>query len=106
MSDTRCILIAQALPPIVLGDHPTAKARRAVPFPRVGRLVWLAAAISLPALGLTFADLVHRGERTGVPQAAAPVLPSAGAAVPPRAGRSLRMVRSTAPNRPSRSIQA
>lgn len=97
MSETRRILIAEPLPPLVLPTGSRSLARRPDPLPRLARLLWLAAAFSLPVLGLTVADLVHRVGEAGAMQAAAPSIPSAGAAVPSgviRVGPAIRMTSS------------
>lgn len=80
MADTKRILVATAAPPIVLPRRRAARSHRDNPIPRLGRLAWLLAAFSLPALGLAVADLVHRGSEPGATQAAAPASPPSGAA--------------------------
>jgi hypothetical protein len=97
MSETRRILIAEPLPALVLPVGSRRRARQLDPLPRLARLLWLAAVFSLPVLGLTVADLVHRVGEPGAMQAAAPSIPSAGAAVPSgviRVGPAIRMTSS------------
>lgn len=82
MAGTNRILVPAAAPPIVVPPIAGRRSGQDNPLPRLGRLVWLVAALSLPALGLTVADLVHRGGEPGATQAAAPTTPSGGAAAP------------------------
>lgn len=76
------ILVATAVPPMVLPSAGAARCHRDNPLPRLGRLAWLLAAFSLPVLGLSVADLVHRGVEPGTTQVAAPPSPSGGVAAP------------------------
>ena len=93
------ILVAQALPPIRLTDVSVCRLGHDQAMPRLRRLVCVAAALALPALGITVADTVHRAGGTRASQTAAPVIPSDGAAVPSGAvtpKRALRAVRTAA----------
>ncbi|WP_092037823.1 hypothetical protein [Methylobacterium pseudosasicola] len=49
---------------------------------RLKRILCVLAALALPALGITVADTVHRAGETKALQAAAPAIPSGGAAAP------------------------
>ncbi|QGY05753.1 hypothetical protein MMSR116_30530 [Methylobacterium mesophilicum SR1.6/6] len=63
------------------------------------RVSCVAAALALPALGIAYADTVHRAGVPRAPQTAAPVNPSDGAAVPSGAvtpKRALRAVKTAA----------
>lgn len=79
------ILVATATPPMVLPAAGAIRCPMDNPLPRLGRLAWLLAAFSLPALGLSVVDLVHRGVDRGATQVAAPSSPSGGAAASPDA---------------------
>jgi hypothetical protein len=46
------------------------------------RILCVVAALTLPALGITVADTVHRAGETRESQAANPIIPSDGAAAP------------------------
>jgi hypothetical protein len=50
--------------------------------PQLRRIACVLAALALPAFGIAVADPVHRTGGTKAPQAAAPVIPSDGAAAP------------------------
>ena len=100
------ILVAPALPPIRLAAVSASRAGHDQAMLRLRRLVCVAAALALPALGIAVADTVHRAGGTRASQTAAPVVnPSDGAAVPsgatpPRRGpRTVRMAVGPA-NRP------
>jgi hypothetical protein len=93
-------LVHDALPPIKL---PTPSGRRCSrqyqAMLHLRRLSCVAAALALPALGIAYADTVHRAGGPRAPQTAAPVNPSDGAAVPLGAvtpKRALRAVRTAA----------
>ncbi|WP_267359665.1 MULTISPECIES: hypothetical protein [unclassified Methylobacterium] len=93
------ILIAQALPPIRLAAVSARRAGHDQVMLRLRRLICVAAALALPALGITVADTVHRAGGTRASQTAAPVNPSDGTAVPsgvvtPK--RAVRAVRTAA----------
>ncbi|MCJ2088115.1 hypothetical protein MKK88_19315 [Methylobacterium sp. E-005] len=93
------ILVAQALPPIRLADVSVCRLGHDKSMLRLRRLICVVAALALPALGIAVADTVHRAGGTGASQAAAPVNPSDGAAVPSGAvtpKRALRAVRTAA----------
>ena len=93
------ILVAQALPPIRLAAVSARRAGHDQAMLRLRRLICVAAALVLPALGIAVADTVHRIGDTKASQAAAPVIPSDGAAVPSGAAtpkRALRAVRTAA----------
>ena len=75
-------LVGDALPPLTLPAESICRIRRAQPMPRLGRIACVLAALALPAIGIAVADTVHRGNGSKAPQAAAPVTPSDGAAVP------------------------
>jgi hypothetical protein len=79
------ILVAEALPPLTVAVPAASRARQTDPMPRLGRMACVLAALALPALGIAVADTVHRTATTKAPQAAAPVIPSDGAAAPRRA---------------------
>ena len=85
MIDMQRILVAPTVPPMVLPRAGAKRPFRDNPLPRLGRLAWLLAAFSLPVLGLTVADLVHRGGDLGTMQVVAPSSPSGGATIPPDA---------------------
>lgn len=85
MTTSQRILVAAAIPPMLLPPASGLRSRRDNPLPRLGRLAWLLAAFSLPALGLTVADLVHRGGEPGTMQVVAPPSPSGGATISPDA---------------------
>ena len=93
------ILVAQPLPPIRLAAVSARRAGHDQAMLRLRRLVCVAAALALPALGIAVADTVHRAGGTRASQTAAPVIPSDGAAVPLGAvtpKRALRAVRTAA----------
>ena len=93
------ILVAQPLPPIRLAAVSACRAGHDQAMLRLRRLVCVAAALALPALGIAVADTVHRAGGTRASQTAAPVIPSDGAAVPTGAvmpKRALRAVRTAA----------
>jgi hypothetical protein len=101
------ILVADAMPPLTLTATSACRSRQDDPLPRLGRLACVLAALALPALGIAAADTVHRRNGPKAPQAAAPVIPSDGAAVPSGAvtpARALRAVRTAA--LPARSREA
>ena len=91
MTTTQRILVATAAPPMVLPPLGAVRRRRDDPLPRLGRLAWLLAAFSLPVLGLTVVDLVHRGVDPETTQVAAPPSPSGGAATSPDAIPAMRL---------------
>ncbi|AWN40914.1 hypothetical protein [Methylobacterium durans] len=89
MSAIRIHLQDAALPPL----HPPAATRsRIAPvfaLAPVRRGLFCLVALALPVLGIGLADQVHRANRSGTPQAAAPLTPSRGAAalsLGPRSG--------------------
>ena len=90
-------LIADHLPPLTLEASWPSQPGRIEPLSRMGRLAWLLTALSLPVLGLTLADLVHRMGESGTMQAAAPMPPSTGAAAPSRLTRT-GLIRAPSPN--------
>ncbi|MCJ2049770.1 hypothetical protein [Methylobacterium sp. J-070] len=93
------ILVADALPPLTLAAPCPRRIARGQAMPRLGRILCVAAALALPALGIAVADTVHRVGASGAPQAAAPVVPSDGAAAPSGAvapARVLRIIRTAA----------
>lgn len=97
-AETR-ILVADAMPPLTLTPTSSCRGWQDNPLPRLGRLACVLAALALPALGIAAADTVHRSHGPKAPQAAAPVIPSDGAAVPSGAvtpARALRAVRTAA----------
>ncbi len=98
MSESKRVLVAAALPPLVLTMDRSGPTRRTDSLPRLGRLAWLLTALSLPVLGLTFVDLVHREGGRGTMQAAAPMIPSSGAAALSPAGRAIDLVRMVSPS--------
>ena len=83
-ADTR-ILVTDALPPLRIEEIANGRTRKNHPMPRLRRIVCVLAALALPAFGIAVADTVHRIGDTKVSQAAAPVIPSDGAAAPQRA---------------------
>ncbi|GJE49824.1 hypothetical protein GOFOIKOB_2864 [Methylobacterium tardum] len=94
-------LVADALPPLTLTSASTCRSQQANPMPRLGRIACVLAALALPAIGIAVADTVHRGIGPKAPQAAAPVTPSDGAAVPSGTvtvtpARALRAMRTAA----------
>jgi hypothetical protein len=92
-------LVADALPPLMLTSASTWRSQQANPMPRLGRIACVLAALALPAIGIAVADTVHRGNGPKAPQAAAPVTPSDGAAVPSGTvtpARALRAMRTAA----------
>lgn len=98
MVETR-ILRTDALPPLTLASASIGRSRQGHPLPRLRRIVCVLAALALPAFGIAVADTVHRTGGTKAPQAAAPVIPSDGAAVPPGSTtpkRALRAVKTAA----------
>ena len=83
-ADTR-ILVGDALPPLRIGEIARYRTHRSHPMPRLERIICVLAALALPAFGIAVADTVHRIGDTKVSQAAAPVIPSDGAAAPKQA---------------------
>lgn len=90
-------LVPVAMPPLTLPDScAAARLRLSDPIPRLRRLVCVFAAFTLPVLGVAVAETVHRAIAPKTSQAAAPVIPSAGAAAPSgvvtpaRAARTMR----------------
>jgi len=75
-------LVAEALPPLTLSETTRHRSRPTDPMPRLRRIACLLTALALPALGIAVADTVHRVGETKASQAAAPVVPSDGAAAP------------------------
>ena len=104
MTDMQRILVAPAVPPMVLPQAGAQRPFRDNPLPRLGRLAWLLAAFSLPVLGLTVADLVHRAVDPEATQAAAPPSPSVGAAVSSDAIPAIRLGMAS-PHRPNRALR-
>ncbi len=98
MSDAKRILVAGPLPPLTLQTVRIRRIGANDSLSRMGRLAWLLTALCLPVLGLTFADLVHRAGGLGMMQAAAPMIPSAGAAAPSGVTRADAVVRVTPPS--------
>ena len=99
-------LASDTLPPIRFTMPPAKRVGRHQALQQLRRLTCVAAALALPALGIAYADTVHRAGGTRASQTAAPVVnPSDGAAVPsgatpPRRGpRTVRMAVGPA-NRP------
>jgi hypothetical protein len=95
MVETRAF-VPTAMPPLVLPPAPGGRRLQSDPIPRLRRLLCVAAALTLPVLGVAVADTVHRTIASKASQAAAPVNPSDGAAVPsgaPLPKRALRAVR-------------
>jgi len=93
------ILVAQTLPPIRLTVVSARRAGHGQAMLPLRRLVCVAAALALPALGIAVADTVHRASGTRASQTAAPVIPPDGEAVPSGAftpKRALRAVRTAA----------
>jgi len=104
MTDDQRILVAPSVPPMILPRLGAPRRQRDNPLPRLGRLAWLLAAFSLPALGLTVADLVHRAVDPEATQAAAPPSPSVGAAVSSDAIPAIRLGMAS-PHRPNRALR-
>jgi hypothetical protein len=75
-------LVADALPPLTPSATSICRSLQANQIPRLGRIACVLVALALPAIGIAVADTVHRGDGSKAPQAAAPVTPSDGAAVP------------------------
>lgn len=93
------ILVADAMPPLTLAPTSSSQCQQDNPLPQLGRMACVLAALALPVLGIAAADTVHRSNGTKAPQAAAPVIPSDGAAVPSGAvtpARALRAVKTAA----------
>ncbi|MFF9551991.1 hypothetical protein [Methylobacterium fujisawaense] len=89
-------LVLETLPPLTLPPASGFRPRQNDPLPRLRRIVCVAAALTLPVLGVAVAETVHRAAAPKAPQAAAPVIPSGGAAAPAALGvpkRALRTMR-------------
>ena len=87
------ILVTQTLPPLTIPSAAARRIRQGDPMPRLGRILCVLAALALPAFGIAVADTVHRAGGTRASQAAAPVIPSDGAAAPHGAGTPARALR-------------
>lgn len=77
-----CRPLAETWPPLTLPKTPLCRCRQTSLLPRMKRILCVVAALTLPALGITVADTVHRAGETRASQAANPIIPSDGAAVP------------------------
>jgi hypothetical protein len=82
MSSGLRITNAQDLPPLTVASTSVHRIRHSDPIPRLARSLCVVVALALPVLGPAFADAVHRIGGPRAPQAAAPVIPSGGAAAP------------------------
>ncbi|MCJ2137795.1 hypothetical protein MKK69_27760 [Methylobacterium sp. J-026] len=87
------LLVPQALPPLTIPPAAARRIRQGDPMPRLGRILCVLAALALPAFGIAVADMVHRAGEPRASQAAAPVIPSDGAAAPQGAGTPVRALR-------------
>ena len=86
-------LESETLPPLTLPRIAPCRPRQTDPIPRLTRILCVVAALALPALGITVADLVHGAGDAKAQQAAAPVIPSDGAAAPSGAVTPARATR-------------
>ncbi|MEA1831044.1 hypothetical protein U8607_03025 [Methylobacterium durans] len=88
MSTIRIHLQDAALPPLRLALATRPRIAPVFALAPVRRGLFCLAALALPVLGIGLADQVHRANRSGTPQAAAPLTPSRGAApsLSPRSG--------------------
>ncbi|MCJ2118013.1 hypothetical protein MKK65_15805 [Methylobacterium sp. J-001] len=77
-----CRPLAETWPPLTLPKTPLCRCRQTSLLPRMKRILCVVAALTLPALGITVADTVHRAGETRESQAANPIIPSDGAAAP------------------------
>ena len=82
MMSEKAILRPEAWPPLTLEPASPCRSQQVHPMPQLRRIACVLAALALPAFGIAVADTVHRGNGSKAPQAAAPVSPSDGAAVP------------------------
>ena len=94
MLDCPRILEPAALEPIVLDPRRSRRGRSPDLLPALARLACALVGLTLPALGIAFADPIHRAGEPLATQAAAPVIPLGGAAVL-RAARTIGPVRMT-----------
>ena len=80
MTNGTRVLIATALPPLLLPSCRIAPVRPTDLFSRLGRIACVVVALALPTFGITVGDTVHRASELRVMQAAVPVFPSDRAA--------------------------